>query len=109
MIFTDSCLYISEGFECRVFERSERFLELVHVPYIFLEWHKLYVNSGHPSSPCPTQAIHTMTDTLRRLGYAAFELHTGFKLDMSHEDGKIWRIDDTYWQHYSAPDLKPPY
>lgn len=69
-IISFSCLEIelAEGHECRAMAGARRFLRRVHVPYVFMEWRQMFISMSKPNTPCPKQALVTLTSQLTSLG-----------------------------------------
>ena len=102
------CLILAEGFECQALARSSRFLSTVHVPYIFMEWRKMFDARHHANTPCTAPAMQRLTDMLSDRGYVPLETHTGFQLNPARST-TAWKVGDLYWKHKTAEPLQDPY
>ncbi|XP_013408419.1 uncharacterized protein LOC106172318 [Lingula anatina] len=96
-----------EGYECKAMGKATTFLDTVYVPYIFMEWKKMFVDQLKPDSPCPTKSLQRLCQLLTSRGYAPYEVRTHIKLNPERST-KIWRVGDIYWRHKSAKVLFPP-
>lgn len=83
-------------------------LNQVEVPYIFMEWNKMFFARHGPLSPCPARAIETMVANLVKRGFTAHEVRTGFELDPDRCVTK-WRVGDVYWRQSQARKLQDPF
>lgn len=104
-LFMSFLLFLSEGFECKALGGARRFLRQTFVPYIFMEWKRMFVSQNQAKSPCPTWAIQHLTDTLTKLGYTPYEIRTGFQLNPAISAIR-WKIGDVYWRHCLAKVLQ---
>ena len=88
--------------------RADHFLNTIHVPYIFMEWRKMYLQRHKANSPCPVEKMARLTENLRRRGYLPYETHTGFELNPRRSTTR-WKIGDLYWKHKNAKPLQDPF
>ncbi|KAK2162500.1 hypothetical protein LSH36_97g02027 [Paralvinella palmiformis] len=97
-----------EGFECQAIAGAIKLLHTYYVPYVFMEWGKMFKLRHQVRSACPVTAIKDMTDLFTKLDYVAVEVRTGFVLDSSRSSTK-WKIGDVYWRHRTAPEIQRRY
>ena len=99
---------VAEGFECKAIAGAQRFLQRTFVPYIFMEWKRMFISQHHPQTPCSTQAMTQLTQSLTQRGYIPYEVRTGFQLNPIRGTTK-WKIGDLYWRHKTAKVLQDPF
>ena len=106
------CFYFSflfaEGYECKAMGQARKLLKTVYVPYIFMEWKKMFDLRNAPHSSCPRGEMEKLTHTLVQLGYIPTEVRTGFLMDVT-ESSSNWYIGDLYWRHNTSKMLQAPY
>ena len=99
---------VAEGYECRAMAGAHRLLTKVYVPYIFMEWKKMYTALHQPDAPCPVPSVEELTNLLVQKNYIPYEVRTGFQLNPERSTTR-WKIGDIYWRHKSAKVLQNPF
>ena len=87
---------------------SRRLLNHTFVPYIFMEWGKMFSGRHRSTSPCPARSMEYLAADLTRRGYIPYEVRTGFQLSPDRCSTK-WKIGDMYWRHELADPLQDPF
>ena len=87
---------------------SQKLLNSTFVPYIFMEWGKMFSARYRRTSPCPAAAIDHLAADLTKRGYIPHEVRTGFQLNPERCSTK-WKIGDMYWRHEMANPLQDPF
>ena len=94
----------SEGYECKAMKGSRRLLSNTFVPYIFMEWGKMFSGRYRSTSPCSAASMDHLALDLTKRGYIPYEVRTGFQLNPERCSSK-WKIGDMYWRHELANPL----
>ena len=98
-----------EGFECQAISSGRQLLSHFHVPYILMEWGKMFKPRHRISSPCPVGTTRHITDILTRLVRGCWSedrIRPGSRTQHDQvENWRYWR----YWRHRLAPELQTRY
>ncbi|XP_064643054.1 uncharacterized protein LOC135497200 [Lineus longissimus] len=93
-----------EGYECRGMGRAKKFLAKIHVPYVLMEWQKMFSQKYKLYTACTTKAMKELTNFMVDLGYSPYEIRTGYKL-LPGGSTFEWRFGDLFWKHSEAEDI----